>query len=143
VNIDFHTEDAELPVLNYESIKLLVQDMIESSLKSIGVINVIFCSDEYLLDINRHYLSHDYYTDIITFNYSSKQIISGDLFISCDTVTSNSYIFKVDATQEFYRVIFHGVLHLLGLDDQTAPQKEAMRTSEDFWLKKLDSSNAV
>jgi len=100
-----------------------------------GDINIIFCSDEYLLDLNKKYLSHDFYTDIITFDNCSNKIISGDLFISVDRVRENSRTYSSSFDEELHRVIIHGVLHLLGYKDKTKAQSKIMRDKENFYLK--------
>ncbi|MFA5848633.1 MAG: rRNA maturation RNase YbeY [Bacteroidales bacterium] len=105
---------------------------------TVGDISVVFCSDEYLLEINKKFLSHDYFTDVITFDYSSGKTISGDIFISIDTVKSNSDFYKQDFSIELYRVIIHGVLHLIGYKDKTKTQKLIMREREDFYLNKKE-----
>lgn len=101
-----------------------------------GQISVIFCSDPYLLEINRKYLGHDYYTDIITFDYSEGDTISGDLFISVDTVRSNAEYYSADFKDELDRVIVHGVLHLIGYDDHTDEQTAEMRARENHYLER-------
>lgn len=136
-NIEFYTEDTSLPPLDFPLISGWLNDIIEAQLKSCGSLSIVFCSDAYLLKINQQYLNHDYFTDIITFNYSSKRVISGDLFISLDTVQSNAQIFKVSFSQELVRVIFHGVLHLLDFDDYTEEDRMEMRRLENFWLQKF------
>jgi probable rRNA maturation factor len=95
-NIDFYNEDTSLPLLDFPLVSKWLMDIIEAKLLSCGSLSVVFCSDEYLLKVNQQYLNHDYYTDIITFNYSSRRIISGDLFISTDTVLSNAQFFNVN-----------------------------------------------
>ena len=100
-----------------------------------GDINIIFCSDEYLLDLNKKYLSHDFYTDIITFDNCLNKIISGDLFISVDRVRENSRTYSSSFDEELHRVIIHGVLHLLGYKDKTKAQSKIMRDKENFYLK--------
>lgn len=107
--------------------------------KSIGDINVIFCSDPYLLEINRKYLGHDYYTDIITFDYCEGEFLSGDLFISIDTVRDNASFFNTLFEDELHRVIVHGVLHLIGYDDHSDNEKTVMRSKEDLFLSLLSS----
>jgi len=97
----------------------------------LGDINIIFCSDNFILDINNKYLNHNYFTDIITFDYSSENIISGDLIISTDTVRENSVTYNQTFTDELHRVIIHGILHLIGYDDKNKVDKERMRTAED------------
>lgn len=109
--------------------------MAESESRKLGNINIIFCSDPYILDINKKYLKHNYYTDIITFDYCEGQVLSGDLFISVDTVRANADFYKTDFSEELNRVIIHGVLHLAGYDDQTDEQKAQMRSKEDYYLK--------
>lgn len=103
-----------------------------------GDIAVVFCDDAYLLEINRKYLKHDYYTDIITFDQSAGKMISGDLFISVDRVKENADIFKVTYKEELNRVIFHGVLHLLGYDDKDVESREMMRGKENYYLNKMN-----
>ena len=109
--------------------------MAESESRKLGNINIIFCSDPYILDINKKYLKHNYYTDIITFDYCEGQVLSGDLFISVDTVRANADFYVTDFSEELNRVIIHGVLHLAGYDDQTDEQKAQMRSKEDYYLK--------
>ena len=102
----------------------------------IGDINVIFCSDPYLLGINRQYLQHDYYTDIITFDYCEDGILSGDLFISVDTVKGNTGEYNVMFHVELLRVIIHGVMHLAGYKDKTDRDAAKMRERENHYLAK-------
>lgn len=99
-----------------------------------GDINIIFCSDDYLLDLNKKFLSHDFYTDIITFDNCTDKIISGDLFISIDRVRENSNTYSSSFEEELHRVIVHGVLHLLGYKDKTKAQSKIMREKESFYL---------
>lgn len=110
----------------------------ESEVYKLGNISVIFCSDPYLLDINLRYLNHDYYTDIITFDYSTGNTISGDLFISVDTVRENAEFYGVSFDDELNRVIVHGVLHLMGYDDHTDEEQKQMREKEDYYLDLLN-----
>jgi rRNA maturation RNase YbeY len=105
--------------------------------KKTGDVTYIFCSDEKILDINKTYLNHDYYTDIITFDYSEGNVIAGDLFISLETVKSNSEKFGTDYNEELYRVMIHGVLHLCGFKDKTLKDKKLMRERENEALKLL------
>ena len=106
-----------------------------SEIRKIGDINVIFCSDNYILDVNMKYLQHDYFTDIITFDYCEGKILSGDLFISVDSVRENSIEFGTDFEEELHRVIVHGVLHLIGYDDHTEEDKKMMRQKENYYLQ--------
>ena len=96
-----------------------------------------FCNDEKILEINRQYLDHDFYTDIISFDYSEGDIISGDIFISLDTVRTNSQKYNTDYQEELHRVIIHGVLHLCGLDDELDEDAISMREAENSALKQL------
>ena len=105
-----------------------------SEIRKIGDINVIFCSDNYILDVNMKYLQHDYFTDIITFDYCEGKVLSGDLFISVDSVRENSIEFGTDFEEELHRVIVHGVLHLIGYDDHTEEDKKVMRQKENYYL---------
>lgn len=102
-----------------------------------GEINVVFCSDPYLLGVNRQYLRHDYYTDIITFDYREDWVLAGDLFISVDTVRANAEEYNVMFHVELLRVIIHGVMHLAGYKDKTKPDAAKMRERENHYLAKL------
>ncbi len=115
-----------------------IRDIIISEGFRQGEISLIFCNDEYLLDVNRKYLSHDFFTDIITFNYTEDNIISGDLFISIDRVKENADQFIVSFNQELMRVVFHGILHMTGYDDKTEEEKVRMRKRENDYLEKYD-----
>ncbi|MBR4808939.1 MAG: rRNA maturation RNase YbeY [Bacteroidales bacterium] len=106
----------------------------ESEIRRLGDINIIFCSDPYILNINIQYLGHDYFTDIITFDYCEGKKISGDLFISVDSVRENAAFYGVDFNEELHRVIVHGVLHLIGYDDHTEDEIKTMRSKENYYL---------
>lgn len=110
----------------------------ESEIRKPGDISIIFCSDDYILDINKRFLSHDYFTDIITFNYCEGDKVSGDLFISVDTVKANADTYGDGFEREIHRVMVHGVLHLIGYDDHTDAQQKEMRAKEDYYLSLLD-----
>lgn len=117
--------------LNNSWLKLVA----ESEIKKLGNINIIFCSDNYILDVNVKYLGHDYFTDIITFDYCEKDILSGDLFISIDTVRDNAEFYKTEFNDELNRVIVHGLLHLIGYDDHTPEEQKIMREKENYYLE--------
>jgi rRNA maturation RNase YbeY len=102
--------------------------------KEQGDITIVFCSDAYILEMNRSHLNHDYYTDIITFDYCEGDLVSGDLFISLDTVLSNSIELGTSFTDEIHRVCVHGLLHLLGFKDKTDDDEKEMRRQEDIML---------
>lgn len=106
-----------------------------SELRKIGDINIIFCSDNYILDVNMKYLQHDYFTDIITFDYCEKDILSGDLFISIDSVRENALFYGTEFPEELNRVMVHGVLHLIGYDDHTEEDIKTMRSKENYYLE--------
>ncbi len=134
-NIQFHNED--IPEINVNEPKLTsaIQYIIKSEHKICGEINIIFCSDEYLLHMNREHLEHDYYTDIITFDYVEENTINGDLFISVDRISENAGKFAVEFTEELKRVVYHGILHLVGFNDKTEGQRREMREKENYYLQ--------
>jgi rRNA maturation RNase YbeY len=105
-----------------------------SEVKRVGDISIIFCSDNYILDVNMRYLQHDYFTDIITFDYCEGNVLSGDLFISIDSVRENAIFYGAEFEDELNRVIVHGLLHLIGYDDHTDEEKRIMREKEDYYL---------
>ncbi|MDG4945411.1 rRNA maturation RNase YbeY [Weeksellaceae bacterium KMM 9713] len=104
---------------------------IDKEQAKIGNVNVIFCDDEYLLEINRNHLQHDYFTDIITFDYSDESEINGDIFISIDRVSDHAFEYDTTFDKELARVIIHGFLHLLGYNDHTEEEQKIMRQKED------------
>lgn len=107
----------------------------ESEIRKLGDISIIFCSDNYILDINMKYLQHDYFTDIITFDYCEGKTLSGDLFISIDSVRENAVEYGTDFADELNRVMVHGILHLIGYDDHTEDDQLVMRSKENYYLK--------
>ena len=113
-----------------------IKSVSESEGYKIGDLNYIFCSDDYLLEINRQYLQHDYYTDIITFDNSEDEgKLEGDIYISIDRVRDNANVLKVDFEIELRRVLIHGLLHLVGFEDSTDDLKQQMRAREDDCLR--------
>ena len=133
----FHNEDVKL-VVNSSELSIWIKNAVNSLGYTVGDLNVIFCSDEHLKEINIKYLNHDYYTDIITFDYSEKNLIGGDLFISTDRIKENSSKNKVKFIVELYRVIIHGVLHLCGFNDKTSAEKKKIREKEDYLLSLIN-----
>jgi len=105
-----------------------------SEIRRIGDISIIFCSDNYILDVNMRFLQHDYFTDIITFDYCEGDRLSGDLFISVDSVRENALYYGTEFADELNRVMVHGLLHLIGYDDHTDEEKKVMREKEDYYL---------
>lgn len=138
--ITFHTDSdsMEMPSINQEIICKWVEKTAASYQRKCGNIAYIFCNDDRIIEINRKYLQHDYYTDIITFDYSSCNRISGDLFISLDTVRSNSVQQGVDYNEELNRVLIHGVLHLCGINDKGPGEREVMESAENIALALLE-----
>lgn len=138
--IHFHTEDIAFVLKKKTLLKKWIAQTIQEKKRKEGQINFIFCSDAYLLSINKQYLHHDTYTDIITFDYSKESIgtpISGDIFISIERIKENAKKFSKTTEEELHRVIIHGILHLLGYADKTKAAKEEMTKQEDKCLKKL------
>lgn len=106
-----------------------------SEMRRLGAINIIFCSDNYILDVNMKYLQHDYFTDIITFDYCEKDVLSGDLFISIDSVRENAQFYGTEFADELNRVMVHGLLHLIGYDDHSEADIAEMRQKENYYLE--------
>ncbi|MDR2408501.1 MAG: rRNA maturation RNase YbeY [Bacteroidales bacterium] len=123
--------DVSIPKLKRRETTNWIKFVINYYHKKAGNINYIFCSDDEILQINKRYLNHDYYTDIITFDYTENDTISGDLFISLDTVSSNAVKFATDYQDELLRVMVHGILHLCGFKDKTPHDEELMRKKEN------------
>ena len=136
--VAFYFEDTDFKLRHKTRIKEWLRLVAESEVFTLGNISVIFCSDNYILDINQKYLQHDYFTDIITFDYSEGGRISGDLFISVDSVRENSVEYGTEFEDELHRVIVHGILHLIGYDDHTEDEIKTMRSKEDYYLSLLE-----
>ncbi|MCH3924108.1 MAG: rRNA maturation RNase YbeY [Bacteroidales bacterium] len=119
---------------NKIKIKQWIKDIVTREDKKLGEISYIFCDDNKILEVNKQYLSHDYFTDIITFDYVEKDIISGDIIISIDRVKENSKSFNSSFEDELHRVIIHGVLHLIGYNDKTDKEQQIMREKENECL---------
>lgn len=135
----FHNEDVDFPFHQKNKKKRWLKDVIEHLDFKLGNISVIFCSDDYLLSLNKKHLNHNYYTDVITFNYCSNETISGDIFVSVDRVRAFSIDTNTPFLSEINRVIVHGVLHLCGFDDKKPDEILKMRKLEDLYLTKLKS----
>lgn len=126
-----------MPDIDQSLIKRWVGEVASTYDCHVGEINYVFVDDERILEVNRQFLQHDYYTDIITFDYTQGRVISGDLFISLDTISSNARQLNVPYEQELHRVIIHGVLHLCGLNDKGPGERELMEAAEDKALSLL------
>ena len=138
MNIHFFYEEVDFHISNPEKISNWVHSIIHSYEFLLEEINYIFCTDDYLLDINRQHLNHNYYTDIITFDNSEKEnTIESDIFISIDRVKENANDQSVTMIEELHRVMIHGILHLLGYGDKTEEEKTLMRKKEDACLSLL------
>jgi probable rRNA maturation factor len=134
-SIHYFFEDIEFKLDNSNKISSWISDVLSKEKYNLTSINYIFCSDEHLLKVNREYLSHDYYTDIITFNNSeADNQIEGDLFISIDRVAENAKVNNESFDKELNRVMIHGVLHLLGYNDKTKEEQIMMREKENAYL---------
>ena len=135
--IHFTTQDTEMPTLNQAAIRRWIKTNAAHYGFAVGNIHYIFCSDQRELEINREFLGHDYYTDVITFDYSTATTINGDIFISLDTVRSNAAMVGVDFENELMRIIIHGILHLTGQEDKNPDAKKQMTAKENHALSIL------
>lgn len=140
MQISYIAENVEMPVLNHEAVAKWIETVAASHDKRVGALTYIFCDDDYILATNRKYLQHDYYTDIITFDYSNRRRISGDMVISLDTVRSNAGQFAKSYDMELLRVIIHGVLHLCGINDKGPGEREIMERFENEALEIVPSN---
>lgn len=134
--IRFTTDDIEMPALDERKIGKWIRSVAAEYGFSVGNINYIFCSDERELEVNRKFLGHDYYTDVITFDYSTPTTLNGDIFISLDTVRSNAEMVSTTFDHELLRILIHGVLHLTGQGDKTPETKAQMTQKEESALAK-------
>jgi rRNA maturation RNase YbeY len=132
--LQFHNADHGFRCPQRRSIRQWVHSLVDEHKRSAGELSVIFCTDEYLLKMNQDHLNHDYYTDIITFDYSEGQEISGDLFVSIDRVRENAKTSKSLFFNELLRVIAHGHLHLIGFNDKQKQEQLVMRAQEERWI---------
>ena len=129
--IAYYAENIELPAIQQETVSEWIHKVAKTYGKTVGNISYIFCSDEKILEVNRQFLQHDYYTDIITFDYTNGNRISGDLFISLDTVKTNAESFHTSYNEELHRTIIHGILHLCGINDKGPGEREIMEANEN------------
>lgn len=133
--IHFLTENIELPEINERETANWIKRVVVGEGKTVGEINYIFCDDKKILEVNRQFLEHDYFTDVITFDYSVSNQVAGDIFISLETVSDNAKNIGTNYSNELNRVIIHGVLHLCGYKDKTPDEEKKMRQLEDNALK--------
>ncbi len=141
MGISFHSENIQFDLKQKLKHKQWIWKCIETYQRTPGELAYVFTSNEQLLLMNREYLNHNYFTDVITFDYTEGNIISGDVFISLDQVKLNAEIYGTDPVEELRRVMIHGILHLLGLMDETDEEKETMRKKENealhLWMKEV------
>lgn len=134
MKINYYNQECEYKLKNRLKTSALLRHCIVNEGFKCGEVSIVFCSDAYMLSINNQYLKHNYYTDIITFDYTEDGVVVGDLFISVDTVADNAEELGVDARQEMLRVIIHGVLHLCGYGDKSQKEAAIMREKENFYI---------
>ena len=139
--ISFINENVKMPKLDRKALRVWITAVAATYQgRKAGNLNYIFCNDERILEVNREFLGHDYYTDIITFDYSEPGVVSGDMYISLDTVLTNSDKFRTSYEKELLRVIIHGVLHLCGINDKGRGERAIMEAAEnralDMWHNK-------
>jgi len=135
--IHFSAENIDMPALDERKLNRWIKSVAAEYGFAVGHIQYIFCSDERELEVNRQFLGHDYYTDIITFDYSTPSTLNGDIFISLDTVRSNAETVGVSFDDELHRILIHGILHLTGQGDKTPETKVQMTAKEEKALQKL------
>lgn len=136
-SIDWEIQNTEMPAIDRPLLERWIVAVAAEHDRIIGALVYIFCDDERIIEVNREFLQHDYYTDIITFDYSRRKLISGDMFISLDTVASNAEQLGGDYADELHRVIIHGVLHLCGINDKGPGEREIMERHENRALELL------
>jgi len=136
--VRFFNKDIKFNLKHKLLLKKWIKSVVSNYGKRVGDINIILCDDPSILEINMQFLSHDYYTDIITFDYCEDDYINGELYISVDTVRANAQEYLQDFDVELHRVIIHGVLHLLGLDDHSEKDIKQMRDAENQALQELE-----
>lgn len=127
-----------MPRLDFRAVEGWLRRVAEAHGRRVGELTYIFCDDSEIIDVNRRFLSHDYYTDIITFDYTHGRVVSGDMYISLDTVASNAQTVGADVRTELLRVIVHGLLHLCGINDKGPGEREIMEAHEDAALAMID-----
>lgn len=143
--ITYNVIDVKMPEISHRETTKWVRAVAASYGKRVGEVAYVFCNDDKILEVNRQYLKHDYFTDIITFDYCEGDMLSGDLFISLDTVRTNAELFHKTYDDELHRVIIHGILHLVGINDKGPGEREIMETAENKaldLLQKLRQENS-
>ena len=133
--ITYSSENVRFPNIKRRETTAWIRRVAATYGKKVGEVGYLFCDDEHILEVNKEYLGHDYYTDIITFDYCEDDVLNGDLVISLDTVRTNAELFGKAYDEELHRVIIHGILHLCGLNDKGPGERELMEAAEDAALK--------
>ncbi len=133
--ITYQTDGTRMPNIKKRETTAWIRRVAATYGKKVGDVGYIFCNDERIIEVNREYLQHDYYTDIITFDYTEDDTIGGDLFISLDTVRTNSEQFATEYDEELHRTIIHGILHLCGINDKGPGEREIMEAAENRALE--------
>lgn len=139
--IQWIADGVEMPPIDIDRVEAWLHDVAGSHNRILGPLTYIFCNDEKIIDVNRRFLNHDYYTDIITFDYTHGRRISGDMFISLDTVATNADDISATYLAELHRVIVHGILHLCGIDDKGPGEREIMERHEDCALRLFNENH--
>ena len=133
-NISFNNEGVATKTPSKRLLKAWIKEFVSNHGKKVGELAFIFCSDEKILEVNQNFLQHDYYTDIITFDYCEGELVSGDIFISVERVAENATSHNVEYKEELLRVLAHGVLHLIGFQDKSPKKKKEMTENEDLCI---------
>ena len=136
--IAFYTENIKMPAINKSRVKKWLKEVAAFYNREIGALNYIFCGDDRIIEVNNQFLGHNYYTDIITFDYSDNKTVSGDMYVSVDTICSNSLKYKTSFDTELHRVIVHGLLHLCGINDKGPGERKIMEAAEERALSILN-----
>jgi rRNA maturation RNase YbeY len=136
LSIKIYYDDVGTRIASWKAVRNLLEKVIADEKKIPGDLNFILTSDKEIRRINRTFLNHDYYTDVISFRYNTGKVIDGEVYISVDTVIENALNYRVSYRLEFLRVLIHGILHLCGYEDSTDMEKMKMREMEDYWISK-------
>ena len=141
--ITYSSENVKMPKIRKRDTSAWIKQVAASYGRKVGEVGYLFVDDEKILEVNNEYLGHDYYTDIITFDYDEDDVINGDLVISLDTVKSNAELFGKPYEEELFRVIIHGILHLCGINDKGPGEREIMEAAENKALEMAKSVNLL
>lgn len=143
ITYDKENAKIKMPKIKKRNVSAWIKKVAELHGKKVGDLSYLFCSDDHILEVNKEYLQHDYYTDIITFDYTEDNVISGDMVISVDTIATNAEKFETTFESEFFRVVIHGVLHLCGINDKGPGEREIMEKHENEALEVAKSYELV